>query len=419
ARIRDRIAGEFDMTFADEAYARSLAQLRRCLSPAGFLGSPNDIDNYARVWARDGIIAGLAAIASGDASLVDGMRSTLLTLARHQGPHGEIPSNVTADGGKVSYGHLVGRVDAPLWYVIGVCAYVHHTGDMVYAASALPGVERALFLVGCWEFNNRGLLYTPLSGNWADEFILEGYLLSDQLLYAMALRNAGVVFQRPAWTDKAASLLALLEVNYWPRFDARDDALVYHPHAYRAYLDAHGEPLHWLAAFSPGGYADRFDGLAHALALLAQLGGDAQRQQAIAYVQQLSEQIGSELLPAFWPVIQPGDLEWQLLQANHLYGMLKNQPFTYHNGGLWAVVTGLYAVGLACCGQRERAGQLLHAINEANARGRDGQQWEFAEYYHAQTHMPMGTSHVDWSAAAGILAHQAMRQDKVASLFFH
>jgi hypothetical protein len=406
------------MTFTDEAYARSIALLRRCLSPAGFLGSPNDIDNYARVWARDGVIAGLAALASGDSHLIDGMRRTLLTLTRHQGPHGEIPSNVTTDGSKVSYGHLVGRVDAPLWYVVGVSAYVHQTGDNIFAGSALPGVERALFLAGCWEFNNRGLLYTPLSGNWADEYILEGYLLSDQLLYAMALHNAGVVFQRTAWTDKAALLLSLLEMNYWPRLILYNNPLIYHSHAYRAYLDAHGEPLHWLAAFSPGGYTARFDALAHALASLVVLGTDAQRRQAESYVQGLNKQIGSDLLPAFWPVIRHGDLEWQSLQANHLFGSVKNQPYTYHNGGLWTIVTGLYAVGLVRCGLRERAAQLLDVINQANARGREGQQWEFAEYHHAQTHLPMGTTHVDWSAAAGILANQALQHDHVASLFY-
>lgn len=406
------------MTFTDEAYTRSIALLRRCLSPAGFLASPDDIDSYARVWARDSVIAGLAALASGDSYLVDGMLQTLLTLARHQGPHGEIPSNVTPDGSRVSYGQLVGRVDALLWYIVGVCAYIQRTGDMAFSVLVLPSVERALFLAGCWEFNNRGLLYTPLSGNWADEYILEGYLLSDQLLYAMALRNAGVVFQRVAWTDKAASLLSLLEVNYWPEHGSRDSPLVYHPHAFRAYLDTNGEPLHWLAAFSPGGYIERFDALAHALALLARLGSDAQRQQAESYVQLLSKQIGSDLLPAFWPVIQPGDFEWRSLQVNHLYGSVKNQPFVYHNGGLWAVVTGFYVLGLAHCGMRERAEQMLYAINEANARGRDGQQWEFAEYHHAQTHMPMGTSHMAWSAAAGILAHQALQHDNVISLFF-
>ncbi|MDQ6659843.1 MAG: fructofuranosidase/invertase, partial [Chloroflexota bacterium] len=194
-----------DLTEDTDAYQRSLALLRRCLSPAGFLASPNDVDNYAHIWARDGVIAGLAALASGEADLIVGLQRTLDTLIQHQGPHGEIPSNVTSDGKQVSYGHLVGRVDAPLWYIIGACAYIQYTpqADREHYRSS---IERALFLVGCWEYNNRGLMYTPLSGNWADEYVQQGYVLSDQLLYETALQAAGRVFQQQAWQEKAREL---------------------------------------------------------------------------------------------------------------------------------------------------------------------------------------------------------------------
>src|SRR5216683_4711331 len=97
------------MNEIQEAYVRALDVLRACSSPAGFLASPSDVDNYARIWARDGVITGLAALASGEPDLIAGMQRTLTTLAQHQGPHGEIPSNVTVDGSQVSYGRLTGR----------------------------------------------------------------------------------------------------------------------------------------------------------------------------------------------------------------------------------------------------------------------------------------------------------------------
>ncbi len=83
-------------------------------------------------------------------------------------------------------------------------------------------------------------------------------------------------------------------------------------------------------------------------------------------------------------------------------------PYTYHNGGLWPMLTGLYAVGLVRHGLWERAKHLLTAINTANAQGSENSQWDFAEYHHGQTHLPMGTKHLAWSAAAGVLAHQAV-----------
>lgn len=389
-----------------DAYQRSLALLHRCLSPAGFLASPDDVDNYARIWARDGVIAGLAALASGNADLIVGLQRTLDTLTRHQGPHGEIPSNVTIDGEHVSYGRLVGRVDALLWYVIGVCAYIQHTtqADREHYRSS---IEHALFLAGCWEYNNRGLIYTPISGNWADEYVQQGYVLSDQLLYETALQAAGRVFRQQAWQEKARALHQTLAVNYWPRVALSDDPRVYHPHAYRHQIER-GERNHWLPAFSPSGYATYFDGLAHALALLTDLGDNDRQAQAEQYVQSLEAQIGSALLPAFWPVIQPGNPGWRELQSNHLYGQMKNMPYRYHNGGLWPMLTGLEVMGLVRHGAWERARHLLTAINTANAKGSDNSQWDFAEYHHAQTHLPTGTKHVGWSAAAGVLAHQAV-----------
>jgi hypothetical protein len=389
-----------------DAYQRSLDQLHRCLSPAGFLASPEDVDNYARVWARDGVIVGLAALASGDADLIVGLQRTLDTLTRHQGPHGEIPSNVASDGKQVSYGRLVGRVDVTLWYVIGVSAYIQYTtqADREHYRSS---IERALFLAGCWEFNNRGLIYTPISGNWADEYVQQGYVLSDHLLYETALRTAGRVFRQQAWEEKARALRRTLAVNYWPRVALSDDPLVYHPYAYRRQVEQ-GERSHWLPAFSPGGYATYFDGLAYALALLTDLGEHDQRARANQYVQSLEAQIGSALLPAFWPVIQPGDPGWRELQSNHLYGLMKNMPYLYHNAGLWPMLTGLEAIGLVRLGAWERARHLLTAINTANAQGSENSQWEFAEYHHGQTHLPMGTKHLAWSAAAGVLAYQAV-----------
>jgi GH15 family glucan-1,4-alpha-glucosidase len=396
-----------------EAYRHALNVLRACSSPAGFLASPSDVDNYARVWARDGVITGLAALASGEPDLVMTFHQTLTTLAHYQGPHGEIPSNVSTDGRKVSYGHLAGRVDTVLWYVIGVCAYLRSTHDAHYQKEVLGSIEQALFLAGCWEYNTRGLIYTPIAGNWADEYVQHGYVLADQALYVLALQNAGDVFERSAWSEKATLLRELLALNYWPCSAHDSDPRIYHPHAYRAQA-CQGEPTHWLPTFSPSGYTTTFDGLAHALILLAAIGTDDQRAQTEAYVEQLEHTIGSSLLPAFWPVIQPGDSAWTALETNHLYDQVKNQPYTYLNGGLWPMLTGLYAVGLARYGFIQRTQHLLAALAAANARGRTHGTWDFAEYHHGQTHEPMGTRYTAWSAAATILTHQVLAQGLTA-----
>ncbi|WP_442506156.1 hypothetical protein SH528x_004986 [Novipirellula sp. SH528] len=53
-----------------EGYTQSMALLHKCSSTDGFLASLSERDNYRRVWARDGVILGLAALMSGDLELV-------------------------------------------------------------------------------------------------------------------------------------------------------------------------------------------------------------------------------------------------------------------------------------------------------------------------------------------------------------
>lgn len=57
----------------------------------------------------------------------------------------------------------------------------------------LDTLEQVRFLLGAWEFNNRGLLYIPPTGDWADEYMQSGYLLYDQLLYLQALIAFGLI----------------------------------------------------------------------------------------------------------------------------------------------------------------------------------------------------------------------------------
>jgi hypothetical protein len=63
--------------------------------------------------------------------------------------------------------------------------------------------ERAVHCLGAIEYNGRHLMYVPTGGNWADEYIFEGYILYDQVLRAWALRLLGERHGRPAWTEKA------------------------------------------------------------------------------------------------------------------------------------------------------------------------------------------------------------------------
>ena len=138
-------------------YQQSIALLHRVATPNGFLASAENTSNYQRVWARDGVICGLAALASGDEKLIDTFKSTLETLAKYQHEIGTIPSNVLISEAKVdvSYGGLAGRVDALTWFIIGVCQYGFHQNDVAFVEKYTPNIEKCFQLLTAWEFNNK------------------------------------------------------------------------------------------------------------------------------------------------------------------------------------------------------------------------------------------------------------------------
>jgi len=53
-----------------EAYQQAIQLLHACSTEDGFLASRTERDNYRRVWARDGVIVGLAALMSQDQDLI-------------------------------------------------------------------------------------------------------------------------------------------------------------------------------------------------------------------------------------------------------------------------------------------------------------------------------------------------------------
>ena len=403
----------------DEGYKRALALLHQCNSEDGFLASPSQHDNYRRVWARDGVILGLAALMSGDQELVTGLRHTLLTLARHQGPHGEIPSNVDTKAGRVSYGGTTGRVDSDLWFIIGCCQYWRATGDDDFLGDMLPVMERVRFLLGAWEFNDRGLLYIPQTGDWADEYIHHGYVLYDQLLYLRALRELCAVHRHlnsssdHILEEKVSRLKHMIRDNYW--FNDGDDQPdpddVYHEVLYRKGRKAatpHCARHHWMSFFSPQCYGYRFDALANVLASVVDVADDGQRARVDAFI--VDEGVVPDdmaLLPAFYPVIEPVDKDWKDLQMSFSY-TFKNRPYEFHNAGLWPMVTGFYVADLAARGKREIAQRYLAGIHRANALPMDGGEWSFPEYVNGRTFAAGGTRYQGWSAAAAVIGHHAL-----------
>lgn len=400
----------------DLAYQKAVELMHACATEDGFLASPTRRSNYRRIWARDGVIMALAALMTEDQDLTETARRTLEILAEHQGPHGEIPSNLDAVTGRVSYGGTTGRVDANPWFVIGCAEYWHRTGDTAFIDRLRPAIERVRFLLGAWEFNNRGLLYVPVTGDWADEYVHSGYVLYDQLLYLQAQRSVAALHAEVVGSrdhdlvDSISRLCHLIRANYW--FNCADDvpADAYHEVLYRKGLEAapHCGNRYWMPSFSPSGYGYRFDAFANVLVSLFDVADDDQRARVDDFISTELVRDRLPLLPAFHPVIEPVHEDWEELQVMFSY-TFKNKPYEFHNGGLWPMLTGFYVADLARRGRTSEAKRFLDGIDRANALIMDDEPWSFPEFVHGLDLTPGGTRRQGWSAAASIMGHLALR----------
>ena len=381
----------------NSANQKAIELLHEVSTENGFLASAENTSNYKRVWARDGVICGLAALASGDEKLIATFKNTLETLAQHQHKMGTIPSNVffSEDKIEVSYGGLAGRVDAVTWFVIGVCQYVYYTNDIAFLEKNKVAIEKCLSLLDAWEFNNKHLLYVPLSGNWADEYITDGYVLYDQLLRIWALRSYNHFVKETQLSEKIVNIKNQVEVNFQPNTIGEK----FHERAYNE-LDF---KEYMPCSFSPSGYKTNFDAFANLLAVILNIGTDAMQNSILHHATTLASETKLGLVPAFWPPIFERDEHWNLLKNNCKYEF-RNFPYEFHNGGSWSMVNGFLGLALLSKSETKKATTILNKIQDANALGN----YSFYENFNTNTEAPNGVSFCAWSAAAEVLLQQSL-----------
>ncbi len=394
------------------AYCKGVALIRQGITSNGFVASTGFHANYHRIWARDSVITGLGALLTGEKVLIEGMRKTLIALEAHQHYSGMIPSNMEIDArGKikhVSYGTLTGKVDASLWFVIGTFLYFNKTKDQNFINEMNQAVLKIFKMLEIWEFNGRGLLYIPQGGNWADEFVLEGYNLTEQLLYYWALKEASWVYGSGLYAEKVRKLKELIIVNYWPSEINIEKA--YHKMAFVHQIEQ-GTTKHWLAGFKPSGYFTFFDCLAHALTFILDINQASQKQKITTRIETIASGLKDFLVPAFQPVIKNRDAGWNSLQNNRTY-QFRNRPGEYQNGGVWPVFNGLLIAGLYKSGEKELADKLRRALYRAVEM--PDNQYGFYEYININNWSPDGVKYQLWSAAGVIFAETAAQNKFLA-----
>jgi len=366
---------------------KALQVIERAISEQGILASSEKKDNYARVWSRDSMMTGITGIFIKNQMIVDGLERSIKTLAGHQAENGQIPSNVYGD--KASYGTLVGRTDATIWWIIGACEYITYSKDEVLKDALKEKIYKAFSCLKTWEFNQRGLLYSPLGGNWADEYVTSGYVLYDNVLGYWALKNAAELYEDENLRSLAETKKKLIENNF--RKNSFDGSK-YHPTAYQK---AREKPYLW-ASLNANGYDERFDLAGNALAIF--LGFDVELDGFTHFLEDLNKEFQHWMLPVFYPIIFPKDADWNLLENNYSYDF-KNEPYQFHNGGSWPIYLGWLCVGLKKRGYGEIPEKIVNQYEKLLTEKGSS----FREYYSTDQLIPSGTDQLCFSASGYLL----------------
>jgi len=378
----------------------ALKILRSACREGGILAvaETEETENYTRVWARDSVMTGLAGLQWDDEVVTEGLRQSLNTLRANQSPVGFMPSNVSlGTDAKVSYGGTAGRVDATLWYIIGVLKYYDKTKDGAFFDEHLQALEKAIDLTYAWEYNGKHLIYTPLSGNWADEFPLHGYTLYDNCLRLWGLKLYDQVLASIKYKQKKEQIESTIKTNFFIKEEQKG---VYHPTLYNRQITSY--PF-LLAGFNPARYYTFFDAGGNGLALSLGLYDDQQIKDFASYIESLYQEINIQLAPAFWPVITDDDPLAFDLQSNYAYSF-KNKPYHFHNGGIWPIMNGWLALGLSDRGQKEICQNMIEEYSKFEIN----ENYQFSEYISADFKKPGGKINLCFSASGALMMLKAI-----------
>lgn len=367
--------------------------------PNGFLATVHTSDNYRRVWARDSAILSLALLVSDKSEYYNQIKKSIISLQLKQAQTGAIPSNISesdAVNQPASFGSLVGRVDATTWWLIMAMNYIKKTTDNTLKNDIEVAVYKALSVLDSWEFNNRNLVYTPMGGNWADEYIISGYTLYDNLLRFWSLLLVAEVYNDESIATKAAEVKATILANFHPEAPPKKQTI--HPRIHQDFQTNH--PEFWPMSFDPSGYQYTWDTAANALLLL--LGFP--KEKTVNNFKSIATNYGHHLVPAFYPVINQSDKDWDLLKENYNYSF-KNFPNHFHNGGSWPVMFGLLGLGFAYSNEQSLS---VAIYNEYVEKITENGTINFSEYINPITNQFGGMNDLCFSVAGYLFLETAV-----------
>lgn len=352
---------------------RSLDLLKKATIARGIKASCTNVSNYGAIFTRDAVMAGIAGLLYKDEEIINGLRSTIENLYTISGSEGQIASNYHVDNGeitKVSFGTLSPKYDSATWYLIAI-AILNKEGY----SYPQKYVTKTISLLNALEYNDRDLIYVPQGGNWADEYNYEGYILYDQILRSWALQKLAEQYENSDWLTKSEAINEKILSKYY-----------------------NSEKGYYNCTFTPAKLNTAFDFAAHSLLGLLDITIDnTEFSNSLTWINDTFLTKGN--LPiAFHPIIHESSPNWDEISTFHLFEF-RNKPYHFHNGGIWFIWIGWYALTLS---KHKRLNELDRLADITFDVLNSIEDFKFDEYLSSNDQKPNGTKELCYSAT-GIL----------------
>jgi hypothetical protein len=380
----------------DECYARSLKLLERNSHAGGVIAcakSKKAVDrSYAAVFGRDAAICSLGMVASGDRELIAHAKKSLLTLARHQAPNGQIPKYVKPESREVDFWYS-GCIDATLWWLIAVDFYDHNLLAARLRKKLERHIAKALGWLFCQEHQGMYLLQQNEASDWADIMPRSGFVLYSNCLWYHVKKRYGIA--------TASKTRRFFKTIFYP-FGKPD------PEHKRAriltdYIKDHAKRRDFYVSFVNFSFwGEELDVYGNILACMLGLSYPERANAVVDGLLRLRVNKPFPVRVVHAPIQQIHKL-WRPYMERHS----QNHPFQYHNGGIWPFVSGFWIMLLSELGRKELARRELERYAEACRLNK----WGFNEWLHGKTGKPMGMTGQSWNAAMFVLAFHALQDD--------
>ncbi|MBD1854764.1 MULTISPECIES: glycoside hydrolase 100 family protein [Leptolyngbya] len=397
-----------------------------------------DALNYDQCFIRDFVPSALVFLMQGRTDIVRNFLVETLNLQSRpkemdcfEAETGLMPASfkvVQADGQEwleADFGEAaIARVppaDSCLWWLILLRAYVQATGDVALAHQPefQTGIKLILDLCLAHRFSLYPTLLVPDGAFMIDRRMgVYGHPLEIQVLFYAGLRVAQefLLPEEERYLKAVTQRLSALHYHVWEYYWIDLNRL---NQIYRFEVDEYGENIAnkfniypasipaWLTDWLPetGGYLAgnlgpgrldfRFFALGNLLAIVFSLADESESQRIMnLFEQRWQDLIGYMPVKLCYPAIE-GE-EWRTLTGCDP----KNSPWSYHNGGNWAVLLWAFAIAAQKTGRVELAERAINIAEERLVQD------NYPEYYDGRSGYLIGREarlFQTWSIA-GLLA---------------